>query len=87
MEYNEEELLAKAKKPMETASALHSYYKGKIAGSPKCRVKDLRDFDVAAGVVKTSIFEFAASWNISAIPMFLLMGAVAHHSGIKGLGQ
>lgn len=43
----------------------------------------LRDADVAAGVVKTTVFEFAASWNISAIPMFLLMGAVAHHSGIS----
>ena len=44
----------------------------------------LRDADVAAGVVKTTVFEFAASWSISAIPMFLLMGAVAHHSGISG---
>ena len=45
MKYNEEELLAKAKKPLQAASALHSYYKGKIAVTPKCRVKDLRDFD------------------------------------------
>ena len=43
----------------------------------------LRNVDVAAGVVKTTVFEFSASWNISAIPMFLLMGAVAHHSGIS----
>lgn len=43
----------------------------------------LRGPDVAAGMVKTTVFEFAASWNISAIPMFLLMGAVAHHSGIS----
>jgi len=43
----------------------------------------LRDMDVAAGMVKTTIFEFSASWSISAIPMFLLMGAVAHHSGIS----
>ena len=43
----------------------------------------LRGPDVAVGVVKTTVFEFAASWNLSAIPMFLLMGAVAHHSGIS----
>lgn len=43
----------------------------------------IRNVDVAAGVIKTTVFEFAASWNISAIPMFLLMGAVAHHSGIS----
>lgn len=38
---------------------------------------------VAAGLVKTITFEFAANWSLSAIPMFLLMGAVAHHSGIS----
>ena len=43
----------------------------------------VRDVGVAAGVVKLTTFEFAASWNISAIPMFLLMGAIAHHSGIS----
>jgi C4-dicarboxylate transporter, DctM subunit len=43
----------------------------------------LRNVDVAAGVVKITIFEFAASWNLSAIPMFLLMGAIAYHSGIS----
>lgn len=43
----------------------------------------LRGVGVAAGVVKSTPFEFAANWSISAIPMFLLMGAVAHHSGIS----
>jgi len=38
---------------------------------------------VAAGVAKTTLFEFAASWALSAVPMFLLMGAIAHHSGIS----
>ena len=46
MQYNQEELLAKANKPLEIASALHSFYKGKIAITPKCRVRDLHDFDV-----------------------------------------
>ena len=43
----------------------------------------IRGPGVAAGVIKNTPFEFAANWSISAIPMFLLMGAVAHHSGIS----
>jgi len=43
----------------------------------------IRGSDVAAGVAKTTLFEFAASWSLSAVPMFLLMGAIAHHSGIS----
>lgn len=46
-------------------------------------VMAIRGPDVAAGLVKTIPFEFAANWSLSAIPMFLLMGAVAHHSGIS----
>jgi malate dehydrogenase (oxaloacetate-decarboxylating) len=78
MEYNEEELLAKAKKPMETASALHSYFKGKIAVTPKCRVKDLRDFDVwyspgvaspCRDIVKNpeKVYELTCKWNTVAV--------------------
>ncbi|MCA2013650.1 TRAP transporter large permease [Cereibacter sphaeroides] len=38
------------------------------------------------GVAKTMVFEFVAKWELSAIPMFLLMGAVAFRSGLtKGL--
>ncbi len=43
----------------------------------------LRGIDVAFGLLKTVPFDFAAHWALSAIPMFLLMGAVAHHSGIS----
>jgi tripartite ATP-independent transporter DctM subunit len=43
----------------------------------------LRGPGVAAGLVKIIPFEFAASWSLSAVPMFLLMGAVAHYSGIS----
>lgn len=78
MEYNEEELLAKAKKPLETASQLHSYYKGKIAITPKCRVKDLRDFDVwySPGVASPcrdivnnpqKVYELTCKWNTVAV--------------------
>ena len=78
MKYNEEELLAKAKKPLETASALHSYYKGKIAVTPKCRVKDLHDFDVwyspgvaapCRDIVKNpeKVYELTCKWNTVAV--------------------
>jgi C4-dicarboxylate transporter DctM subunit len=43
----------------------------------------LRGIDVAFGMFKTIPFSFAAHWSLSAIPMFLLMGSVAHHSGIS----
>ena len=43
----------------------------------------LKGWSVAAGMLQTEPFDFAAHWSFSAIPMFLLMGAVAHHSGIS----
>ena len=46
-------------------------------------IAHLRGIDVAFGLLKTVPFDFAAHWALSAIPMFLLMGAVAHHSGIS----
>ena len=46
MDYDEEKLLAKAKKPQQIATALHQHYKGKISVTPRCRIKDLHDFDV-----------------------------------------
>jgi tripartite ATP-independent transporter DctM subunit len=42
----------------------------------------MRGLNVAYGMLKSAPYEFVASWSLSAIPMFLLMGAVAHHSGI-----
>jgi tripartite ATP-independent transporter DctM subunit len=42
----------------------------------------LRDLHVALSVLRDTPFVFAASWDLSAIPMFLLMGAVAGNSGI-----
>ncbi len=78
MEYNEEELLAKANKPQEIASELHSYYKGKIAITPKCRVKDLHDFDLwySPGVASPcrdivenpeKVYELTCKWNTVAV--------------------
>ena len=42
----------------------------------------VRNFDVALSVLRDAPFTFGASWELSAIPMFLLMGAVAGNSGI-----
>jgi tripartite ATP-independent transporter DctM subunit len=42
----------------------------------------LRNLNVAFSVLRDAPFVFAASWDLSAIPMFLLMGAVASNSGI-----
>jgi tripartite ATP-independent transporter DctM subunit len=46
-------------------------------------IAELRGIDVAFGMLKSVPFDFAARWELSAIPMFLLMGAVAHYSGIS----
>lgn len=78
MKYNEEELLAKARRPMEIASRFHSYYKGKVEITPKCRVKDLHDFDVwyTPGVASPCrdiekdpelIYELTWKWNSVAV--------------------
>ena len=42
----------------------------------------LRNFNVALSSLSDTPFVFAASWDLSAIPMFLLMGAIAGNSGI-----
>ncbi len=46
-------------------------------------IAQLRDLGVAAGLLKDTPFEFTANWSISAIPMFLLMGSIAHQTGIS----
>jgi len=90
MEYSEEELLARATKPLEIASELHSYYKGKIAVTPKCRVKDLHDFDVwytpgvssaCIDIVKNPqmVYELTSKWNTVAV--------VSDGTRVLGLGD
>jgi tripartite ATP-independent transporter DctM subunit len=40
----------------------------------------------AVGVARSMAYEFVAKWELSAIPMFLLMGSIAYHSGLtRGL--
>lgn len=43
----------------------------------------LRDLNVALVVLRDTPFDFAANWDLTAIPMFLLMGAIANNSGIS----
>ena len=90
MEYDEKELLAKAAKPQEIASGLHSYYKGKIAVTAKCRVKDLHDFDIwyTPGVASPCrdivskpemVYELTNKWNSVAV--------VSDGTRVLGLGD
>ena len=43
----------------------------------------LRNVMVAFAIMQNTPFEVAANWGLSAIPMFILMGAIAHHTGIS----
>ncbi len=43
----------------------------------------VRNFSVAFSILRETPFAFAASWDLTAIPMFLLMGAIANYSGIS----
>ena len=43
---NVDELLAKAKQPSIDAMRLHPFYKGKLAVTPKCRIRDFNDFAI-----------------------------------------
>ncbi|WEX10548.1 TRAP transporter large permease [Chelativorans sp. AA-79] len=39
-------------------------------------------FTPAVGILTTTPYDFVASWTLSAVPMFLLMGFVAYHAGL-----
>jgi len=39
-------------------------------------------FDIALSMLRILPFDFVSNWDLSAIPMFLLMGAIAHQSGM-----
>jgi tripartite ATP-independent transporter DctM subunit len=43
----------------------------------------LRGADVALAMLRIVPFDYAARWEFAALPMFMLMGAFAHHSGIS----
>ena len=43
----------------------------------------LSNWNVALSVLRETPFVFSASWDLTAIPMFLLMGSLANNSGIS----
>lgn len=43
----------------------------------------LRNVNVALSVVKDAPFTFASNWDLTAIPMFLLMGSIVNATGIS----
>lgn len=54
-----------------------------LGGVALLGVAYLRNEKVAFAILKSTPFEFASHYTLSAIPMFLLMGSIAHHSGIS----
>lgn len=90
MAENVEELLAKAKKPMEVAPGLHAKYRGKIEILPKCRVDDFQDFNIwyTPGVAapcreieknKELAYTYTCKWNSVAV--------VSDGTRVLGLGD
>lgn len=49
-----------------------------------CGVWFLFGIQPAIGVLANTPYDFVASWTLSAVPMFLLMGFVAYYSGLTG---
>jgi malate dehydrogenase (oxaloacetate-decarboxylating) len=83
-------LLARASRPLEVASRLHRLYRGKIETAPRCRVRDLHDFDVwyTPGVASPCreirddpdlAYEYTSKWNTVAV--------ISDGSRVLGLGD
>lgn len=57
-----------------------------LTGVPFFGIWYLINFKAAIGALKVIPYSFAANWLLSSVPMFLLMGYLAYHTGItKGL--
>jgi malate dehydrogenase (oxaloacetate-decarboxylating) len=85
-----EEMLTKAKKPGQDAMRLHPFYKGKIEVTPKCQVRDFRDFAIwyTPGVAQPCraiaedpelVYEHTCKWNTVAV--------VSDGTRVLGLGD
>lgn len=48
-----------------------------------CGLAYVRNWPIALSILRETPFAFAASWDLTAIPMFLLMGAIANQTGIS----
>lgn len=44
----------------------------------------VRGMDAMFGAARSMPYDFIAKWELSAIPMFLLMGSIAYYSGLTG---
>jgi len=59
-----------------------------LVGVPFVGIWWLFGWRPAVGALKAIPFSFAASWELSSVPMFLMMGFLAYHTGItRGLFQ
>ncbi|WP_417209722.1 TRAP transporter large permease [Antarctobacter sp.] len=57
-----------------------------LTGVPFFGIWYLINFKAAVGALKVIPYSFAANWLLSSVPMFLLMGYLAYHTGItRGL--
>ncbi len=85
-----EELLAKAEKPSAEAKRLHSYYRGKIGVTLKCRIRSFDDFAIwytpgVAAVCKEihqdreKVYDYTNKWNFVAV--------ISDGSRVLGLGD
>ncbi len=90
MDHDVKRLLAKARKPLEIASKLHRLYRGKVETVPRCRVRDMHDFDVwyTPGVAapckeiqadEDLAYEYTSKWNTVAV--------VSDGTRVLGLGD
>jgi malate dehydrogenase (oxaloacetate-decarboxylating) len=90
MKVTKEELLAKAKKPAQDALKLHPFYRGKIATTPKCAIRDVDDFAIwyTPGVAEPckvinenpeTVFEYTNKANLVAV--------VSDGTRVLGLGD
>ncbi|MCC7286563.1 MAG: TRAP transporter large permease [Burkholderiaceae bacterium] len=53
-----------------------------IAAVAFCGIASIRDLRTAVAVFGATPLEFASNWSLTAIPMFVLMGAVAQRAGL-----
>ncbi len=87
---NDEERLARARKPEEDSIRLHARYRGKIETVPKCPVRDMQDFSLwySPGVAAPclaiqadpeKVYDYTWKWNTVAV--------VSDGSRVLGLGD
>ncbi len=92
-----EQLLAKAQQPAKDAARLHSFYRGKLEVTPKCRIRDFQDFAIwyTPGVAETckqihenfeKVFEYTNKGNFVAVvtdgTRVLGLGNIGPHASI-----